>query len=175
MNKTPMIAMIALTLASATAFAADTGEQSEMMAAAKALITPDKAVAIAEQIGGRAYAMGMEVAGSGHWYEVDVLRNGKPVEVRIDSDNGKVLGSSAARGEDANGAHALAQGKLTLGAAIADAERAGSGTAMEATSNGSGSRAAVIVDVVHGNTISHYRESMVGGQIRGVKTAAGAD
>lgn len=172
MNKTPMIAMIALTLASAAAFAADTGEQSEMAAVVKSVITPDKAVTIAERSGGRAYAMGMEVAPSGHWYEVGVLRDGKPTLVRIDPSSGKVLGSGAARGEDANGAHALDQGKLTLTEAIAAAERAGNGTALEANAAGSGANAHVVIDIVKGNAVSHYRVAKKDGRIDAVQTAA---
>lgn len=171
LSKTLIAAAIALTLANAAAHAADSGEPAEMAAVLKAPITPDKAVAIAEQAGGRAYGFGMEVASRGHWYEVDVLRDGKPVEVRIDSDNGKLLGSSAARGEDTAGAHALDGGKLTLGAGIAAAERAGAGPALEANAVGSGANAHVVVDIVKGNAIAHYRVTMIDGTINVVKTA----
>lgn len=78
----------------------------------------------------------MEATQRGHWYEVDVLRGNARLELRIDATSGKVLGSSPVRGEDAHCTHALGSGgKLTFGEAIAQAERAGNGTALEANSS----------------------------------------
>ncbi|MDQ2972032.1 MAG: hypothetical protein ABIY40_05530 [Rhodanobacteraceae bacterium] len=59
--------------------------------------------------------------------------------------------------------------------AIAAAERAGNGATLEATASGSNGHAVVIVDVVHDKTTPHYRESLVDGLLRSVKTAAGTD
>jgi len=171
------IGSIAFALGVATVSAAsgvDAEDRAEAAAVVKAPVTPTKAVQIAERDGGRAYALGMESTRKGNWYEVEVLRNDTPTEVRIDPVSGRVLGSSKAHGEDAANARALDKSNLTLSAAIAQAERTGNGSAMEATSMGSGDNANVIVDIVRGKQISHYRVSMVDGQIRASKTTQGA-
>lgn len=152
----------------------EAGDRLEMAAVLNSPITPTKAVQIAENGGGRAYGYGMEANRNGHWYEVDLLRGNDQLELRIDAGNGKVLGSSAARGEDAQGAHALAGGKLTLGQAIAEAERVGGGPALEANAAGHGEHAYVDVDVIqdHGKRIAHYRVSMQGGRLHAAMTSA---
>lgn len=174
-RKLVITAVIAATLgvASLQASAANTdpSEHAEAMATRSAKITPAQAVSIAEHGGGTAYGFGMESERSGHWYEVDVLRHGQPTIVRIDSNNGHVLGNSRAHGEDAAGAHALDGSSLKLDAAIATAERKGKGPAMEATATGSGANAAVIVDVAVVHGIDHYRVSSQGGQMRVAKIA----
>lgn len=149
-------------------------DRAEAAAVVKAPVTPTKAIQIAEQGGDHAYAFGMESTKRGNWYEVEVLHGDTPSEVRIDPASGKMLGTAKARGKDAAGAHALDGSQMTLAAAIAQAERAGNGTAMEATAEGAGKNAHVIVDVVHGKAISHYRVSMTNGQIHSEKTAQGA-
>lgn len=176
-NSTLMIA-VAIALGASTIAAAaglDAEDRAEAAAVVHASVTPTHAVQIAEQAGGRAYAFGFEAGKQGNWYEVDVLRNHAPTEVRIDPDNGKVLGTSKAKGEDAKGAHALDQSKLSLSMALAQAERVGNGTAMEATSMGSGSNAHVIVDVVQqGQNVAHYKVSMHDGQIKAAQTKQSA-
>lgn len=137
-----------------------------MTAVTHAAITPDRAIRIAENSGGRAYGYGMEATRNGEWYEVDVLRGGAELEVRIDPATGKILGSSAARGEDAEGANALGRGKLTFRVAVAKVEQAGHGRALEASAAGHGNDAHVDVDVIQGKRIAHYRVSMQRGQIR---------
>ena len=170
-----IVAAIAATLGvaslQASAATQDPSEHAEAMATRHAAISPTRAVSIAEKGGGTAYGFGMESEHNGHWYEVDLLRHGQPTIVRIDPDNGHVLGSSAAHGEDAAGAHALDGGSLKLGAAIATAEREGKGPAMEATAMGSGAKAAVIVDIAVAHGIDHYRVSSQGGQMHVVKIA----
>jgi len=158
-NSVTVVTMaIALTVVSISAAAQmDAEDRAEAAAVVKAPITPTQAVQIAEQSGGRAYALGMESSRHGNWYEVEVLRNNVPTEVRISPVSGKVLGSSKAHGEDAADAHALDRSKLTLTAAIARSERAGNGTAMEATSMGNGDHARVIVDIVKDKRVTHYR------------------
>ncbi len=84
----------------------EAGDRMEMAAVLKAPVTPTQAVKIAESSGGRAYGYGMEANRHGQWYEVDVLRGGAKLDLRIDPTTGKVLGSSAASGEDAQGARA---------------------------------------------------------------------
>lgn len=174
---TMVTAALALSLGAATFCAAagvNAEDRAEAAAVGKASVSPTRAVQIAEQAGGRAYAFGMESTPHANWYEVEVLRNNQPTEVRIDPMSGKVFGTSKARGADVSGAHALDGSALTLGAAIGQAERMGNGTAMEATSLGRGDTAHVIVDVVQGKTIAHYRASMTAGQIHVVKTRQGA-
>ncbi len=170
---------IALALASVAAAAAgaqglNAEDRAEAAAVLKAPISPTKAVQIAEHDGGAAYALGMEATHRGNWYEVEVLRNGVANQVRIDPGSGKVLGTSKAHGEDAAGAHALDGSQMTLAAAIAQAERTGNGTAMEATSMGAGRNAYVIVDVVHGKGVAHYRVSMRDGNLEAVPTSQSA-
>lgn len=122
--------------------------------------------------GGTPYGYGMESTRRGqNWYFVNLLRDGAPVEVRIDPATGKVLRSSAATGEAAKGANALKGSKLTLREAVAKAERAGNGRALEAGAAGQGSSAYVDVDVIQGHTIAHYRVSMRKGRVHVVKTA----
>lgn len=167
---------VAFAFASAGAFAGtiEPGDHLEMAAVLKAPITPTQAVQIAEAGGGRAYGYGMEATHHGHWYEVDVLRGNAKLDLRIDATTGKVLGSSAARGEDAQGAYALANSKLTFGEAIAKAERVGHGPALEAGSAGHGSTAHVDVDIIqnHGKRVAHYRVSMHGGHIQATLTGS---
>ncbi len=174
-RKLVITAVIAATLgiASLQASAANqnASEHAEATATRSATISPTKAVTIAEKSGGTAYGFGMESEHSGHWYEVDVLRHGQPTIVRIDPNNGHVLGTSRARGEDAAGAHALNGSSLKLEAAIATAEREGKGPAMEATATGSGAHAAVIVDIAVAHGIDHYRVSSQGGQMHVAKIA----
>ncbi|HLI19231.1 MAG TPA: PepSY domain-containing protein [Rhodanobacteraceae bacterium] len=147
-------------------------DRMEMAAVAHAAITPTRAVKIAENGGGRAYGYGMEATHHGDWYEVDVLRGGAKLDLRIDPTTGKVLGSSAAQGEDAHGAHALDGSKLTFGEAIAQAERVGHGPALEASAAGHGAKAHVDVDIIqnHGQRIAHYRISMHDAKIQSVMT-----
>lgn len=70
------------------------------------------------------------------------------------ADSGTVTDSGPARGQDAQGADALDGSKLTFEQAIANAERAGGGPALEANSAGHGNNAYVDVDVIqdHGST-----------------------
>ena len=152
----------------------EAGDRLEMAAVLKAPVTPTQAVKIAEAGGGRAYGYGMEANKHGHWYEVDVLRGGAKLLLRIDAATGKVLGSAPARGEDAHGAHALDGSKLTFGEAIAQAERAGGGPALEASAVGRGSQAHVDVDVIqnHGQRVAHYRVSLHNGQARPALTGS---
>lgn len=151
------------------------GDRLEMAAVLKAPITPTEAVKIAEGGGGRAYGYGMEANQRGHWYEVDVLRGDAELQLRIDTATGKVLGSSAARGEDAQGSHALDGGRLAFGEAVAQAERAGNGPALEANAAGRGDRAHVDVDIIQdqGKRIAHYRVSMQHGSLH--TTLTGTD
>jgi len=138
----------------------------------QAPISPTRAVRIAESGGGRAYGYGMEATRRGHWYEVDVLRGNARLELRIDANTGKLIGSGAARGEDARGVHALDGSKLGFGEAIAQAERMGGGPALEASAAGRGAQAHVDVDIIqdHGQRIAHYRVSMQHGEFHTVMT-----
>ena len=145
---------LALGITLVAAAAGDAGEHAEMTAVIKAPITPIRAVQIAESGGGRAYGFGMEATRNGHWYEVDVLRGN-------------------AHGEDAVGAHALDGSKLTLVAAIAQAERTGNGPALEAGASGSGANAHVAVDIINNGSIAHYRVSMTDNQISVAKIKKG--
>ncbi len=169
--------VLALALVSACAFAGsiEPGDHMEMAAVLNAPVTPTQAVKIAESGGGRAYGYGMEATRRGHWYEVDVLRGDAKLELRIDASSGRVLGSSAAHGEDARGAHALDGSKLTFGEAIAQAEHIGRGPALEANAAGRGNEAHVDVDVIqnHGKRIAHYRVSLSGGHV--TTALAGSD
>ncbi|MGH8183145.1 MAG: PepSY domain-containing protein [Rhodanobacteraceae bacterium] len=150
----------------------EAGDHMEMAAVLKAPITPTQAVKIAESGGGSAYGYGMEANPRGHWYEVDVLRGGAKLLLRIDATTGKVLGSAPAHGEDAQGAQALVGSKLTFGEAIAQAERVGNGPALEADSAGHGGNAHVDVDVIqnHGQRVAHYRVTMHDSQIHSALT-----
>lgn len=172
------VRLVVLSLAlciTSTAFAGhiEAGDRLEMAAVLKAPITPTRAVQIAEGGGGRAYGYGMEATrNGGHWYEVDVVRGNDKLELRIDDASGKLLGSSAARGEDAQGAQALVGSKLVFGEAIAAAERAGGGPALEASTAGHGANARVDVDVIQdqGKRIAHYRVSLQDGLLHAVMT-----
>ncbi|MGH8214315.1 MAG: PepSY domain-containing protein [Rhodanobacteraceae bacterium] len=175
LSRTLIAALAIGTTAAALAGTIEPGDRLEMAAVLESPVTPAQAVKIAEAGGGRAYGYGMEATHHGHWYEVDVLRGNARLELRIDATTGKVIGSGPARGEDAHGAHALDGNKLTFGEAIAQAERAGNGPALEANATGRGDKAHVDVDIIqdHGKRIAHYRVSMHAGQ---VKTAmAGTD
>ncbi|TAM94695.1 MAG: hypothetical protein EPN40_11510 [Rhodanobacteraceae bacterium] len=166
--------LLAATGVAALAGNIEAGDRVEMAAVLEAPVTPTEAVKIAESGGGHAYGYGMEANQHGHWYEVDVLRGDAKLELRIDAATGKVLGSSAARGEDAQGSHALAGSRLTFGEAIAQAERAGNGPALEANAAGRGERAHVDVDIIQdrGRRIAHYRISMQGGGLHATLTGS---
>lgn len=171
--------VVSLTLAATTAAMAggiEPGDRLEMAAVLKAPITPTRAVQIAEGSGGHAFTYGMEAIPSGHWYEVSVLQGNAKRLVKIDATSGKVIGSSPARGEDAQGAHALADGGLTFGQAIAEAERAGGGPALEANAGGHGDQAYVDVDVIQkrGSQIAHYRVALHNGQLHATLTGTDA-
>lgn len=172
LSRTLVATLVLATTAAAFAGSIEAGDRLEMAAVLKSPVTPAQAVKIAETGGGRAYGYGMEATQHGHWYEVDVLRGNARLELRIDATTGKVLGSSPARGEDARGAHTLDGSKLTFGEAIAQAERAGNGPALEANAIGHGDKARVEVDVIqeHGKRIAHYRVSMRGSRIQAVMT-----
>lgn len=172
-----LTAVLALTAATAVfAGAVEPGDHMEMAAVLKAPISPVQAVRAAEAGGGRAFTYGMEANPHGHWYEVGVLRGGSKLLLKINAENGRVIGSSAAQGEDAQGAHALDGSKLAFGAAIAQAERVGGGPALEANAAGRGDHAYVDVDVIqdHGRRIAHYRVSLHDGQIQARKTGVDA-
>ncbi len=172
-----LAAALALTTATAGfAGAIEPGDHMEMAAVLKAQVSPVQAVRIAEAGGGHAFTYGMEANAHGHWYEVSVLRGGAKLLLKINAESGKVIGSSAARGEDAQGAHALDGSKLAFGVAIAQAERAGGGPALEANAAGHGNKAYVDVDVIqdHGQRIAHYHVSLHNGQIQTRKTGVDA-
>jgi len=174
LSRTLVATLVLATTAAAFAGSIEAGDRLEMAAVLKSPVTPAQAVKIAEAGGGRAYGYGMEATSHGHWYEVDVLRGNARLDLRIDATTGKVLGSSPARGEDAHGAHALDGSKLTFAEALAQAERAGNGPALEANATGHGDTAHVDVDVIqdHGQRIAHYRVSMHGGRIETAMTGA---
>lgn len=173
------IIVAALALAAArTVFAGgiEPGDRLEMAAVLKAPVSPLQAVRIAQAGGGHAFTYGMEANPHGHWYEVSVLRGGSKLLLKINAENGKVIGSSAAHGEDAQGAHALDGSKLAFGTAIAQAESVGGGPALEASTVGHGDKAHVDVDVIqdHGQRIAHYHVSTHGGQIKTTLTGTDA-
>lgn len=165
-SRTLVATLVLAITATASAGGIEAGDRLEMAAVLEAPISPTRAVRIAENGGGRAYGYGMEATRRGHWYEVDVLRGNARLELRIDANTGKLIGSGAARGEDAQGAHALDGNKLGFGAAIAQAERMGGGPALEASAAGHGEHAHVDVDIIqdHGQRIAHYRVSMQHGE-----------
>lgn len=172
-----LAASIALTVAgAAVAGSIEAGDRLEMAAVLQSPITPTRAVQIAEAGGGRAFGYGMEANTHGHWYEVSVLRGSSKLLLKIDARSGKLIGSSAAHGDDAQGAYALADSTLKFGAAIAAAEHAGGGPALEADAAGHGATAHVDVDVIqdHGREIAHYRVSLEGGHLHSVKTGTDA-
>lgn len=148
------------------------GDHLEMAAVLKSPISPTKAIQIAEAGGGQAYGYGMEANHSGHWYEVDVLRGGSKLLVKVNATTGKVIGSSAAHGEDAHGSRALDGTQLKFGEAIATAERIGRGPALEADAAGHGASAHVDVDIIQnqGKRVAHYRVSEQNGQMHAVTT-----
>lgn len=172
LSRTIVTSLALAVAAAAFAGSIEPGDHMEMAAVLSAPITPTQAVKIAEKDGGHAYGYGMEANHHGHWYEVDVLRGGSKLDIRVNASSGKVLGSSPARGEDAQGAHALDGSKLTFGEAIAQAERIGHGPALEANAAGHGAKAYVDVDVIqdHGKRVGHYHVSMHNGQIGTVMT-----
>lgn len=153
--------------AAALAGSIEAGDHLEMSAVLQAPVTPTQAVKIAEAGGGRAYVYGMEATSQTHYYEVAVLRGNAKLMLHIDPATGKVLSSEPALGEDAQGSRALADSPLTFGAAIAQAERAGHGLALEANAAGRGNQARVDVDVIqdHGKRVAHYRVSVHDGRI----------
>ncbi|MGA9336017.1 MAG: hypothetical protein WBV39_17180 [Rudaea sp.] len=157
--QTVALALALTVCGSALAGSVDAGDRAELAAVLKAPIRPVQAVQIAQSGGGVAYRNGMEVKPNGHWYEVDVLRGDATLLLRIDATTGKLLSSSPARGEDAQGAHALDGTKLTFDEAISHAERIGNGPALEAEAAGHGAQAYVDVDIIrdHGKQIAHYR------------------
>lgn len=171
-------AILAALALAPTAFAGsiEPGDHLEMAAVLKSPITPTQAVKIAEAGGGHAYGYGMEATNRGHWYGVDVLRGDARLELRIDATTGRVLGSRAARGEDAQGAHVLGGSKLGFGEAVAQAERIGDGPALEAHANGRGDKAHANVEIIqnHGQRIAHYRVSMHVGKIETAMTGTDA-
>lgn len=172
-----LAAAIALTVGgTALAGSIEAGDRLEMAAVLQSPVTPTHAVQIAEAGGGRAFGYGMEANAHGHWYEVSVLRGSAKLLLKIDARSGKLIGSSAARGDDAQGAYALANNPLKFGTAIAAAERAGGGPALEADAAGHGATAHVDVDVIqnHGRQIAHYRVSFDHGHVRSVKTGTDA-
>lgn len=138
---------------------ADASEAAEIAAVRHARIAPAQAVMRAEQqSGGKAYGMGLEATGRGAWYEVQLNVRGKPMLARVDPNTGAWLGMASAHGEDAEGLHSLDGRKLSLNQAIAIAEHAGQGRALEAGPYGKGATAHYDVDVVraHGG-VAHLK------------------
>lgn len=168
-------AFAAAALAPAFAGHIDPDDRREIAAARQATVIPTQAVRAAEATGGMAYGFGMEVEGTRHWYKVNLLRGADKVQVRIDATTGKVLGSAPARGEDAQGAHALAGSGLSLAAAVAHAEREGNGPALEADVGKAGDHVYVDVDVIQaqGRRVAHYRVTTQGKAL--IVTLTGSD
>ncbi|WP_329742190.1 PepSY domain-containing protein [Dyella sp. A6] len=137
---------------------ADASEAAEIAAVHSAGIAPMDAVSRAEKhSGGRAFGMGLEVARRGTWYEVQLDVHGKPMLARIDPQSGSWLGIAPAHGEDAQGMLSLKGRKLSLNQAIAAAEHAGHGRALEAGPYGHGKAAHYDVDVVsQSNHVAHF-------------------
>lgn len=167
---TPAAAFALLVLAGAgiSIAHADASENAEIAAVRHAGIAPMDAVTRAEKhTGGRAFGMGLEVAHRGTWYEVQLDVHGRPVLARIDPQNGTWLGSSPAHGEDAQGMHSLSGRKLSLNQAIAAAEHAGHGRALEAGPFGHGKAAHYDVDVVRSDgRVTHLSVDPDSGAVR---------
>lgn len=137
---------------------AETGDASEAAATLKAKISPVRAIKLAQEDShGKAFGMGMEVADSKAWYEVQVDVKGKPMVARINPDTGAWLGMKPAEGEDAEGMTTLAHAKVDLTEAVRAAENAGHGRALEAGVSGEGDEAHYAVDIARqGGAIVHF-------------------
>jgi uncharacterized membrane protein YkoI len=162
------MALIALLVSGIGTAHADANEKAEIAAVRLANITPLSAVARAQKrSGGEAFGMGLEVSRHGTWYEIQVNVHGKPMLARIDPHNGAWLGMGPAHGEDAQGLHTLDGRKVTLSDAIATAERAAQGRALEAGPYGHGKDAHYDVDVVHKDgSIAHLSVDADSGLVR---------
>lgn len=152
---------------------ADAGEADEIAAVSHAEISPAQAVLSAEQhSGGKAFGMGLEVTGHGTWYEVQLSVLGKPMLARVSPSTGAWLGMSPAKGEDAEGLHSLDGRKLDLSHAIAIAERAGHGRALEAGPYGKGASAHYDVDVVRADGgVAHLKVDADTGEVNDAPTS----
>ena len=69
--------------------------ESDVLAFAKARISLTQAIAIAEQsVGGKAAKAGFEHTSQKRTYEVEIVKDGKVMDVKVDADTGNVISSS---------------------------------------------------------------------------------
>ena len=155
---------------------ADT-ETKEIEAVRTAPVSLPQAIATAEtQSNGRALSAEAEDTGSGVLYEVTTFAGGKIVEFQIDPQTGNVVKTEdeQARGDDAEEYAGAGQLTTTLTAAIASAEQATGGKAIEAGLDDDNGNALYEVEVAAADgTIHKAHVDAASGQV--VKTATGQD
>ena len=134
------IATLALLLGTASAAQADAPERAEIDLAGHAAIDSATAIrAAADHVKGRPYAVGVEVARRGHWYEVVMATDHGAVTVRVDDRTGRILGRSPAESDDAAEAPCAGIASLSLAQALQRVSQSHPGPVLEAGLTGRGS------------------------------------
>jgi uncharacterized membrane protein YkoI len=150
------IATLALLLGSAGAAHADAPERAEIDLARHAAIDSLTAIhAATRHVQGRPYAVGVEVARRGHWYEVIMATAHGAVTVRVDDRTGRVLGQSPAESDDAGEAPYARSASISLAKALQQVEQAHPGPVLEVGLDGRGNALGYLVTVIeHGKPVS---------------------
>jgi uncharacterized membrane protein YkoI len=173
----------AIALGAGGAFASNHGgrnadtETKEIEAVRTAPVSLPQAIATAEkQSKGRAVSAAAEEADSGVLYEVTTFAGGKIVEFQIDPQSGNVVKTEdeQVQGEDADEYAGAGELTTTLTVAIASAEQATGGKAIEAGLDDENGEALYEVELAAADgTIHKAHVDAASGKI--VKTATGED
>jgi uncharacterized membrane protein YkoI len=151
-------------------------EAREIETVRSAPVSLPQAIATAEkQSSGRAVSAEAEENGSGVVYEVTTFAGGTIVEFQIDPQSGNVVKTEdeQARDDDAEEYAGAGQLTTTLGAAIASAEQATGGKAIEAGLDDDDGKAFYQVELAAAGTIHKVYVDAASGKV--VKTATGRD
>jgi uncharacterized membrane protein YkoI len=151
-------------------------EAREIEAVRRAPVSLPQAIATAEkQSKGRAVSAAAEETGSGVLYEITTFAGGKIVEFQIDPQSGNVVKTEdeQVQGEDADEYAGAGQLTTTLTAAIASAEQATGGKAIEAGLDDENGKALYEVELAAADGTIHKAHVDAADGI--VKTATGED
>lgn len=152
-------------------------EAKEIEAVRAAPVSLPQAIATAEQqSNGRAVSAEAEERGSGVLYQIRTIAGDKVVEFRIDPQTGNVVKTEDEKVEDDDADEYAGVGQLqtTLAAAIASAEQATGGKAMEAALDQEDGKALYQIELAAADgTIQKAYVDAASGQV--VKTAAGEE
>jgi uncharacterized membrane protein YkoI len=156
-----------MALVVAAGFATDDDEKQRADALAKASITLSEAVTRAEaKTGGKALEAELEVKKDQAFFEIETVKDGVVVEVKIDAKSGEVTSTEEEKDKKpSKEAEAIKTATVTLAGAIVQAEAAAGGRAVEAELEGEKDQAVFEVGVLKDGVKIEVKIDPVSGKV----------